>query len=188
MGGRPARAATSWTPGPSMRWRRSEPRHAEGEICRADPRSWPASAGPDVASPYAARRHDDPHRRGHGPRARCARLLRAGRSRIQAIEVPNPLILVQVLSPSTPHIDASAKLAGYFSLPSVAHYLIVDPDKPLVIHHARREGDDDHDPHPDQRPDPRSTRQASKCRWRSSTAHRSPDGGRSERLRQPGVL
>ena len=58
-----------------------------------------------------------------------------------AIEVPNPLILVEVLSPSTRHIDASAKLAGYFSLASVAHYLIVDPDKPLVIHHARREAD-----------------------------------------------
>jgi Uma2 family endonuclease len=58
-----------------------------------------------------------------------------------SLEVPNPLILVEVLSPSTRHIDASAKLAGYLSLPSVAHYLIVDPDKPLVIHHARGEGD-----------------------------------------------
>ena|SRR5688572_6885336 len=56
-----------------------------------------------------------------------------------AIEVPNPLILVEVLSPSTRHIDASAKLAGYFSLDSVQHYLIVDPEKPLVIHHARGE-------------------------------------------------
>ena len=55
--------------------------------------------------------------------------------------MPNPLILVEVLSPSTRHIDASAKLAGYFSLPSMARYLIVDPDKPLVIHHARREGE-----------------------------------------------
>jgi Uma2 family endonuclease len=55
-----------------------------------------------------------------------------------AVEVPNPIIVVEVLSRSQ-HIDASAKLAGYFSLPSVAHYLIVDPDRPLVVHHARGE-------------------------------------------------
>ena len=54
-----------------------------------------------------------------------------------AVEVPGPIILVEVLSPSTRYIDASAKLGGYFSLPTVRHYLIIDPDKPLVIHHRR---------------------------------------------------
>jgi Uma2 family endonuclease len=54
-----------------------------------------------------------------------------------AIEVPNPVIVVEVLSPSTRHIDAQIKLAGYFRLPSVMHYLVIDPDKPLVLHHAR---------------------------------------------------
>jgi Uma2 family endonuclease len=54
-----------------------------------------------------------------------------------ALEVPNPIIVVEVLSPSTRRIDASLKLAGYFRVPSVAHYLIVDPDEPLIIHHAR---------------------------------------------------
>jgi Uma2 family endonuclease len=58
-----------------------------------------------------------------------------------AIEVPDPVIVVEVLSPSTRHIDAQIKLAGYFRLPSVAHYLVVDPDKPLIIHHARASGD-----------------------------------------------
>jgi Uma2 family endonuclease len=57
------------------------------------------------------------------------------------IEVPAPIIVVEVLSPSTRRIDASAKLAGYFRLPSVVHYLIVDPDKPLVVHHVRGDGD-----------------------------------------------
>ena len=57
------------------------------------------------------------------------------------IEVPAPIIVVEVLSPSTRRIDASAKLAGYFRVPSVAHYLIVDPNKPLVLHHARGSGD-----------------------------------------------
>jgi len=58
-----------------------------------------------------------------------------------AIEVPSPMIVVEVLSPSTQRIDASAKLAGYFRVPSVQHYLIVDPDRRLVIHHARGEAD-----------------------------------------------
>jgi Uma2 family endonuclease len=56
-----------------------------------------------------------------------------------AIEVPNPVIVVEVLSPSTRHIDASAKLAGYFSIRAVHHYLIIDPDQRLIIHHARGE-------------------------------------------------
>jgi Uma2 family endonuclease len=55
-----------------------------------------------------------------------------------AIEVPNPVIVVEVLSPSTRKIDASAKLMGYFGLPSVQHYLIIDPDKLPIIHHQRQ--------------------------------------------------
>jgi Uma2 family endonuclease len=56
-----------------------------------------------------------------------------------ALEVPNPVVVVEVLSPSTRSIDVQYKLANYFRLPSVAHYPIVDPDKPLVVHHARRD-------------------------------------------------
>jgi Uma2 family endonuclease len=58
-----------------------------------------------------------------------------------AIEVPSPVVVVEVLSPSTRHIDLSAKLADYFRLPSIAHYLIVDPEKPRVVRHARSAGD-----------------------------------------------
>jgi Uma2 family endonuclease len=58
-----------------------------------------------------------------------------------AVEVPDPVIVVEVLSPSTRHIDLSAKLADYFRLPGIAHYLIVDPEKPRIIHHARAAGD-----------------------------------------------
>jgi Uma2 family endonuclease len=60
----------------------------------------------------------------------------------RALEVPEPIILVEVLSPSTRHIDAARKLGDYFRLPSVAHYLIVDPLRPLVLHHARAAGSD----------------------------------------------
>jgi Uma2 family endonuclease len=55
-----------------------------------------------------------------------------------AIEVPNPVILGEVSSPSTRRPDDTVKLNGYFSLPSVHHYLIVDPEGPPVIHHRRR--------------------------------------------------
>ena len=58
-----------------------------------------------------------------------------------ALEVPNPMILVEVLSRSTQGVDLTTKLAGYFRLPSVAHYLIVDPTQPSVIHHSRASGD-----------------------------------------------
>lgn len=58
-----------------------------------------------------------------------------------AIEVPEPVIVVEVLSPSTAHRDISGKLAGYFRVPSVQHYLILDPDRRLVVHHARGEGE-----------------------------------------------
>jgi Uma2 family endonuclease len=58
-----------------------------------------------------------------------------------ALEVTNPVLVIEVLSPSSQHIDASLKLAGYFRLPSVMHYLIVDPDQPLIIHHARQNDD-----------------------------------------------
>jgi Uma2 family endonuclease len=54
-----------------------------------------------------------------------------------AIEVPDPVIVVEVLSPGTADHDLGAKLAGYFQVLSVQHYLIVDPTQQLVIHHRR---------------------------------------------------
>jgi Uma2 family endonuclease len=57
------------------------------------------------------------------------------------LEVPNPLIAVEVLSPSTAKLDMGAKLQGYFSLPSLHHYLLIDPDRPLLIHHKRGAGE-----------------------------------------------
>lgn len=58
-----------------------------------------------------------------------------------AIEIPEPLIVVEVLSEGTAARDHGLKLAGYFSLPSVAHYLILDPVSRTAIHHKRGEGD-----------------------------------------------
>jgi Uma2 family endonuclease len=57
-----------------------------------------------------------------------------------AIEIPNPVVVFEVLSPSNAATDLRDKLQGYFRVPSVEHYVIVDPDKRLVIHHARAPG------------------------------------------------
>ena len=53
------------------------------------------------------------------------------------IIAPNPVIVAEVLSPTTKHSDTSAKLIGYFKLPSIAHYLVIDPDNRTLTHHAR---------------------------------------------------
>ncbi len=58
-----------------------------------------------------------------------------------AIEVPSPVIVVEVLSEGTASRDHGVKLAGYFSLPTVAHYLILDPDSRTAIHHKRGQGE-----------------------------------------------
>jgi Uma2 family endonuclease len=58
-----------------------------------------------------------------------------------AIEIPHPVLVVEVLSPRTRCVDVSAKMPGYFSLPSVQHYLIADPAGRLLIHHWRGDND-----------------------------------------------
>ena len=58
-----------------------------------------------------------------------------------AVIVPAPVIVVEVLSPRTATRDTGAKLADYFGLPSVRHYLIVRTDRPTVIHHRRGDGE-----------------------------------------------
>jgi len=58
-----------------------------------------------------------------------------------ALEITDPVIVVEVLSPSTAAVDHGPKLMGYFSLPSVEHYLILDPERRVVIHHKRGHGD-----------------------------------------------
>jgi Uma2 family endonuclease len=54
-----------------------------------------------------------------------------------AIAVPNPVIIVEVLSPGTASTDTGGKLADYFRVNSVAHYLIVHPTRRTVTHHRR---------------------------------------------------
>jgi Uma2 family endonuclease len=53
------------------------------------------------------------------------------------LEIPNPIIVVEVGSPSTHKYDAGFKLQGYTSLPSVHHVLLVNTVKQLITHHRR---------------------------------------------------
>jgi Uma2 family endonuclease len=52
-------------------------------------------------------------------------------------EIPDSLIVVEILAPSTNNFDFSGKLQGYFQVPSVEHYIVIDPEKPLAIHFTR---------------------------------------------------
>jgi Uma2 family endonuclease len=56
-----------------------------------------------------------------------------------AVKLNDPIVVVEVLSPSTQGRDAGAKLADYFRLPSLRHYLIVRTEDRVIIHHARGE-------------------------------------------------
>jgi Uma2 family endonuclease len=54
-----------------------------------------------------------------------------------ATAAANPVVVVEVLSPSTQSVDSGEKLADYFRVPSVQHYLVVRARRQEIIHHAR---------------------------------------------------
>jgi Uma2 family endonuclease len=65
---------------------------------------------------------------------RCGSMLHA-----DAVKVTDPVIVVEVLSPSTRARDSGAKLEDYFRMPSLRHYLILKTENRSVIHHRREE-------------------------------------------------
>ncbi|MEQ1716682.1 MAG: Uma2 family endonuclease [Hyphomicrobium sp.] len=54
-----------------------------------------------------------------------------------SLEIPNPIIIVEVTSPSTRKYDAGFKLEGYMSLPSVHHILLVSISTQVITHYRR---------------------------------------------------
>ena len=54
-----------------------------------------------------------------------------------AIEITLPIIIVEVVSPSSAKSDTNAKLDGYFSIPSVMHYLVVLTQGKRIVHYQR---------------------------------------------------
>jgi Uma2 family endonuclease len=59
-----------------------------------------------------------------------------------ATEVTDPVIVVEVVSPSSRKRDSGGKLEDYFRIPSVRHYLIVKTENQAIIHHRRDEAGD----------------------------------------------
>jgi len=54
-----------------------------------------------------------------------------------AVAATNPVIVVEVLSLLPQSIDSGEKLADYFRVPSMQHYLIVRARRQEIIHHWR---------------------------------------------------
>jgi Uma2 family endonuclease len=54
-----------------------------------------------------------------------------------ALLVTDPIIIVEVLSPSMSAVDTGNKFADYFRLASVRHFLLIRPDKRVIVHHER---------------------------------------------------
>lgn len=54
-----------------------------------------------------------------------------------AVVASEPMIVAEVMSPGTFRRDLGPKVSGYFRVPSIEHYLIVDIESRRVIHHAR---------------------------------------------------
>lgn len=56
-----------------------------------------------------------------------------------SLEIANPVIVVEVLSPSpsSARRDLTTKVAGYALVASIQHYLVIDPGERLVFHYRR---------------------------------------------------
>jgi Uma2 family endonuclease len=55
------------------------------------------------------------------------------------ILAPPPLVIVEVTSPSNSRVDLTTKLADYFRIGALRHYIVVVTARRLVIHHRRGE-------------------------------------------------
>jgi Uma2 family endonuclease len=54
---------------------------------------------------------------------------------------PNPVIVVEVISPTSTRRDLAVKFTNYFRHPGVQHYLVVVMENRTVIQHSRAEDD-----------------------------------------------
>src|SRR4051794_40104665 len=53
------------------------------------------------------------------------------------VKISDPVIVVEVISPSSRGQDTGAKFEDYFRLLSVRHYLVVNARKRSIVHHHR---------------------------------------------------
>ncbi len=59
----------------------------------------------------------------------------------RSLIAPNPIIVVEVISPTSLRRDLAMKFTNYFRHPSVQHYLVVVLENRTAIQHSRSEGD-----------------------------------------------
>jgi Uma2 family endonuclease len=57
-------------------------------------------------------------------------------------EILNPLLIVEVLSPSTQGYDRGEKFRKYRSIPSLAEYLLISQSEPYIEHYFKPENND----------------------------------------------
>jgi Uma2 family endonuclease len=58
----------------------------------------------------------------------------------EKVFAPNPIVVVEIVSPSSVKTDNERKLIDYFAVPSIMHYLVVFDDG-RVVHHRRASAD-----------------------------------------------
>ncbi|MEI6063477.1 MAG: Uma2 family endonuclease [Pseudanabaena sp. ELA748] len=61
---------------------------------------------------------------------------------IRTDEILNPLLIVEVLSPSTEAYDRGEKFRKYRSIPSLAEYLLISQSEPYIEHYFKTENSD----------------------------------------------
>ena len=79
---------------------------------------WPCTVFPDGVTVVI----DNEHAREPDAAVQCGVAIRS-----QFVILVAPLIVVEVISPSSERDDTDEKLVEYFSVPSIHHYLIVNP-------------------------------------------------------------
>jgi Uma2 family endonuclease len=55
----------------------------------------------------------------------------------KAMTIDAPLVVVEIASASSESDDIGVKLVDYFSVPSIQHYLVVFPQRRVVVHYQR---------------------------------------------------
>jgi len=58
----------------------------------------------------------------------------------KSLQAKGPILIAEVLSPSTYHLDFGDKLREYLTLPSLDTYLIISPDEPRIWVWQRTDG------------------------------------------------
>ena len=55
----------------------------------------------------------------------------------ELVAAPEPVVIAEVISPSTRSRDFTDKMRAYFAVPSVQHYLLIEQRRRLVVHMFR---------------------------------------------------